>query len=85
MLQSHVVEVNGTFVGAGITTSTGFRFRAVHVQVEELDESTWHSLDELSRAVRHLFTTGRVSAIQVQAAVDPLLLAPASGVAAWME
>ena len=60
MIQSHVIEVGGTFVGAAITTSTGFRFRAVHVKVEDLDESAWRSLDELSNAVARLFRTGRV-------------------------
>ena len=92
MLQSHVVEVNGTFVGAAITTTTGFRFRAVDMKVEELDESTWRSLDELGRAVQHLFTTGQLSATRqptgvnaLQSAASSLLLASSTGASSWME
>ncbi len=89
MHQSHIVEVNGAFVGAAITTPTGFRFRAVHIKVDELDESAWRSLDELTRAVRHLFTTGRLSAPQpvvtpLQSAASTLLRASARGDALWM-
>ena len=92
MLQSHVVEIGGTFVGAAITTTTGFRFRAVHTKVEELDESTWRSLDELRTAVRHLFTTGQLSATRaparnnpLQSAASSLLLASVTGASPWME
>ena len=60
MIKSNVIEVGGTFVGAAITIGGGFRFRAVHMNVEELDESTWRSLDDLRSAVQHLFTTGRL-------------------------
>jgi hypothetical protein len=91
MLQSHVVEVNGTFVGAAITTAAGFRFRAIHPWVEDLDESTWRSMDELSRAVSHLFTTGRTSTVadpsidrSVQSAARSLLLASAPGASTWV-
>ena len=77
MLQSHVIEVGGTFVGAAITTSAGFRFRAVHVKVEDLDESTWRSLDELSSAVARLFTTGRVGIACAAAPGDRLPGPPA--------
>ena len=61
MIQSHVVEVDGTFTGAAITTATGVRFRAVHSAVEELNGSAWRSLDDLVAAVRHLYRTGRCS------------------------
>ena len=61
MIQSHVVEIDGTFVGAAISTATGIRFRAVHMMVEDLDDSVWPCLDELRHAVRHLFTTGRLN------------------------
>ena len=72
MLQSHVIEIGGSFVGAAITTPRGFRFRAVHTKVEELDETTWRTVDELTRAVSHLFTTGRLSAIRASDVANPL-------------
>ena len=62
MLQSHVIEIGGIFVGAAITTTTEFRFRAVHSKVKDLDESTWRSLKDLNGAVQHLFTAGQLNA-----------------------
>lgn len=92
MIQSHVVEIDGTFVGAAISTAKGIRFRAVHLMVEDLDDSVWPSLDELRRAVRHLFTTGRVSgrharviADPVQSAADALMRASFTGASSWTQ
>jgi hypothetical protein len=70
MFQSHVIEVNGTFIGAAVTTTSGFRFRAVHPRVDELDGRTWRSLAELRRATGHLFTTGRVSPLALLAPTE---------------
>ena len=71
MFQSHVIEIEGAFVGVAVATGTGFRFRAVHLRVEELDESVWPSLDDLRRVVRHLFVTGRLSPARA-AVIDPV-------------
>lgn len=84
MIQSHVIDIGGTFVGAAIATPSGFRFRAVHLKVEELDESTWRSLEELRRVATHLFTTGRlgVSAVApnpLQSAATSMMLASGAG------
>ena len=92
MIQSHVVEIDGTFVGAAISTTTGIQFHAVHLMVEELDDSVWPSLDDLRRAVRHLFTMGRLSggrtpvmADPVQSAADALMRASSTGASSWTE
>ncbi len=60
MFQSYVIEANGVFIGGAVAAAEGFRFRAIHPQVEELDGFTWRSLDELRRATEHLFRTGRL-------------------------
>ncbi len=60
MLQSHVIEVNGTFIGAAVTTDRGFRFRAVHPRVDDLDGRVWASLAALRSATGHLYVTGRL-------------------------
>lgn len=60
MFQSHIIEVNGTFIGAAVTTIGGFRFRAVHPQVDDLDGFSWTSLEELRHATGYLFRTGRL-------------------------
>jgi hypothetical protein len=70
MFQSHVIEVNGTFIGAAVTTAGGFRFRAVHPRVDELDGRTWRSLPELRRATGHLFVTGRLSPLALVAVAE---------------
>ena len=59
MFQSHVIEVNGTFIGAAVPMIGGYRFRAVHPQVDELDNLSWASLDELRQATGSFFRTGR--------------------------
>ena len=61
MFQSHVIEANGTFIGAAMLVVGGFRFRAVHPQVDDLDGWTWMSLADLRQATTHLFTTGRLA------------------------
>jgi len=63
MFQSHVIEINGTFIGAAVPTLGGFRFRAVHPQVDELDGFSWTSLDELRHATGYLFRTGRLRTV----------------------
>ena len=59
MLQSYPIQVDGAFVGAAIRTDRGYRFVAVDVRVEPLDESTWPTLPDVQRLARHLYLTGR--------------------------
>ena len=68
MFQSHVVEVNGVFIGAAVPTEGGFRFRAVHPQVDDLDGFKFPSLDTLRHATGYLFRTGRLGAPPITAA-----------------
>lgn len=60
MLRSHVVEVNGAFVGAVVPLHAGFRFVAADVRVEELDGSFWPSLDIARSVARQFYLTGRL-------------------------
>jgi len=62
MIQSHVIEIAGTFAGAAVITSGIYRFIAVDPRVEELDGSIWPSLPDVRRVVGHLLTTGRLPA-----------------------
>ncbi len=59
MLQSHVIEIDGAFVGAAIRLEKGYRFVAVDLRVEEMDARTWTSLAEIQRVARGLY---RISA-----------------------
>jgi len=67
MLQSHIIEIDGTFVGAAIRLDTGYHFRAIDIRMEELDGTTWPSLDEVRRLAHRLFRTGRFAAPPVVA------------------
>lgn len=59
MLQSHVIDVDGAFVGAAVRQADGFRFVAVDVRLDDLDGSVWPTLDEVRRQARAAFLLGR--------------------------
>ena len=55
MLQSHIIEVDGTFVGVAVRIDRGYRFVATDFRLEELDSSIWPTLEDVRRlARRHL-------------------------------
>ena len=58
MFQSHVIEIDGAFVGAAVRLDTGYRFIATDFRLEELDGTTWPSLDDVKRLANRLFRTG---------------------------
>jgi hypothetical protein len=62
MLKSHVVDIDGTFVGAAVRLPNGYKFVAVDVRLDALDGSVWSTLAELLRTVRGAFFSGRVPA-----------------------
>lgn len=59
MLQSHVIDIDGTFVGAAMRTDNGYRFIATDLRVEDLDGSVRPSLADIRRLARQLFVNGR--------------------------
>jgi hypothetical protein len=59
MIRSHVVEIDGTFVGAAVPQHDGrLRFVAVDIRLDDLDGSTWPNLSEIRRVARSLLKTG---------------------------
>jgi hypothetical protein len=60
MLQSHIIDIDGAFVGAAVRLDLGYRFVATDLRVEELDGFVSPSLDDVKRLVRGLFLTGRL-------------------------
>ena len=58
MLQSHVIEIDGAFVGAAVRLDTGYRFIATDIRMEELDGATLPSLADVRRLAHRLFRTG---------------------------
>jgi hypothetical protein len=62
MIQSHVIDVDGVFVGAALRLDTGYRFVATDYRLEELDSTIWPTLADVRRLARTLFLTGRFAA-----------------------
>ncbi len=60
MIQSHVIEIDGTFVGAAVKQGLGYRFVAVDLRVEELDGAVSATLADTRRLAASLLTTGRL-------------------------
>jgi hypothetical protein len=61
MLQSHIIEVGGVFVGAAVRIDRGYRFVATDFRLKELDTSIWPTLEEVRcRARRALLAAGTV-------------------------
>lgn len=44
MLQPHVIDIDGAFVGAAIRLDCGYRFIATDMRLEELDGTIWPTL-----------------------------------------
>jgi hypothetical protein len=75
MLQSHVIDVDGVFVGAAVRLDTGYRFVATDFRLEELDSTIWPTLADVRRLARLIFHTGSV----VGSASAPAVAATHSG------
>ncbi len=58
MIQSHVIDVDGVFVGAALRLDSGYRFVATDYRLEQLDSTTWPTLADVQRLARSLYRTG---------------------------
>jgi hypothetical protein len=55
MLQSHIVDVDGVFVGAAVRIDRGYRFIATDFRMEEIDSTIWPTLDDVRRVARRAY------------------------------
>jgi hypothetical protein len=60
MLQSHVIDVDGDFVGAAVWLDVGYRFIATDMRLEELDGSVWPSLVDVKRLAQRVYLSGQI-------------------------
>lgn len=67
MMQSHIIDVNGNFVGAAVRLAAGYRFVAVDARMQTLDGTVWPSLDTVRCQARQLFIIGRLPTIKIAA------------------
>jgi hypothetical protein len=73
MLQSHVIEIDGAFVGAAVRLDAGYRFIATDLRLEELDGTIWPTLEDVRRLAHRLFRNGpfTVASLAHPAVVTP--------------
>jgi hypothetical protein len=61
MLQSHVIDVDGAFVGAAVRLDRGYRFIATDMKLDDLDGSIWPTLADVQRLARRIYLGGRIT------------------------
>lgn len=59
MLQSHVIVIDGAFVGAAVHLDVGYRFVATDIRMNDLDGAIWPTLADIKRLAGQLYRTGR--------------------------
>jgi hypothetical protein len=59
MLQSHIIEVDGTAVGIAVRIDRGYRFIAADPRLEELDTSIFPTLEDVRRLARRALLAAR--------------------------
>jgi hypothetical protein len=52
MLRSHIIEIDGVFVGAAVHIDRGYRFVATDFRLEDIDSTTWPTLADIRRVAR---------------------------------
>jgi hypothetical protein len=62
MLQSHIIDIDGTFVGAAVRVAEGYKFVAVGTRLQGLDGRVVPALAELRRIARSAYHSGRIPA-----------------------
>lgn len=71
MRQSHVIEIDGIFLGAAVRLEDGFRFVAVDARVSALDGRVLATLEQARAAARHAFRAAPRTAVKT--ATQPAL------------
>ena len=59
MLQSHIIQVDGVFLGAAVRLDRGYRFIATDIRMDDLDGTIWPTLADVNRLAGQLYRTGR--------------------------
>lgn len=66
MLQSHIIQVDGVFLGAAVRLDRGYRFIATDIRMDDLDGTIWPTLADVNRLAGQLYRTGRFGAERAQ-------------------
>lgn len=65
MLQSHIIDIDGAFVGAAVRLDKGYRFIATDMKLDDLDGSILPTLAAVHRLARHVYFGRRLMPPQV--------------------
>ncbi len=71
MLQSHIIDIDGAFVGAAVRLDRGYRFVATDMRLDDLDGSIWPTLADVQRLARRLYLTGAFASGKMNAPRRP--------------
>ena len=77
MLQSHVIDIDGRFVGVAVRLDQGFRFIAADPRAEELGEIIWPGIDDIRRMARRALALEHTPVIDRRGAAGWTLNHPA--------
>ncbi len=77
MLKSHVIDIDGKFVGVAIRLDRGFRFVAVDPCVEDLGEIMWPAIEDIRRMARRALALEHTPAIDSPQTPGRTLIQPA--------
>lgn len=77
MLQSHVIDIDGRFVGVAVRLDQGFRFIAADPRAEDLGEIIWPRIDDIRRMARRALALEHAPAVDSPEAVGRMLSHPA--------
>ena len=77
MLQSHVIDIDGRFVGVAVRLDQGFRFIATDPRAEDLGEIIWPRIDDIRRMARRALALEHARTIESCEAPAPTLGHPA--------
>jgi hypothetical protein len=61
VLQSHIIDIDGAFVGAAVRLDRGYRFIATDIKLDDLDGSIWPTLADVERLARRIYLGGRLT------------------------
>ena len=79
MLQSHIIDIDGVFVGAAVRIDRGYRFIATDLRLEQLDSSIWPTLADIRRVARRVYLTETTSHPPALPPTTSLGAAPSAG------
>jgi hypothetical protein len=80
MMQSHIIDIDGVFVGVAVRLDNGFRFIATDPSVEDIGETIWSGLGDIRRLGRSaLAGTHAASVVTAPPEQQPRAPSPPTG------